>query len=66
MDAFDATSGVLLRGEFVACVALKPLPAAGRGAGEIKRLFVVPGARGGVRPTVALNAPLEAGAGSMG
>lgn len=46
VDAFDATSGVLLRGEPVACVALKPLPAAGRGAGEIKRLFVAPGARG--------------------
>lgn len=27
---------------------------------------VVPGARGGVRPTVALNAPLEAGAGAAG
>jgi GNAT superfamily N-acetyltransferase len=63
VDAFDATSGVLLRGEPVACVALKPLPAAGRGAGEIKRLFVVPGARGarhGRRMTLRLVAEARA------
>lgn len=41
----DATSGALLHGAPVACVALKALPAAGHGAGEIKRLFVAPAAR---------------------